>query len=144
VDPRFGSPGGRRVARIEEERCIGCTLCIQACPVDAIVGAPRLMHTVIADVCTGCELCIPPCPVDCIALMPATERDADAKRATADEAHRRFEARTTRLERAREEATRKAHGLREANAQRKKQEVIAEAVRRARQRLAARGLDGKR
>lgn len=57
------------VARIDEARCIGCTLCIQACPVDAIVGAAKLMHTVIAEECTGCELCLPPCPVDCIDLI---------------------------------------------------------------------------
>ena len=57
------------VAVIREAECIGCTLCIQACPVDAIVGATQLMHTVIADQCTGCELCIPPCPVDCIDLV---------------------------------------------------------------------------
>jgi electron transport complex protein RnfB len=58
------------VARIDEDACIGCTKCIQACPVDAIVGASKLMHTVIASWCTGCELCIPPCPVDCIELAP--------------------------------------------------------------------------
>lgn len=57
------------VAVIDETRCIGCTLCIQACPVDAIVGAAKLMHTVIAQECTGCELCLPPCPVDCIDLI---------------------------------------------------------------------------
>lgn len=57
-----------QVAYIQEENCIGCVLCIQACPVDAIVGANRFMHTVIADECTGCELCLPPCPVDCIEL----------------------------------------------------------------------------
>src|SRR5438874_4697849 len=73
------------LARIDEAACIGCTLCIAACPVDAIVGAAKLMHTVIADRCTGCELCIPPCPVDCIVLVP---RDrawtvADAARAQA-------------------------------------------------------------
>ena len=50
--------------------CIGCTLCIQACPVDAIVGAAKQMHTVISNECTGCELCLPPCPVDCIAMVP--------------------------------------------------------------------------
>ena len=58
------------VALIREAECIGCTKCIQACPVDAIVGASKRMHTVLADLCTGCELCIPPCPVDCIDLVP--------------------------------------------------------------------------
>jgi len=59
-----------QVAVIVEADCIGCTKCIQACPVDAIVGGAKYMHTVLADLCTGCELCIPPCPVDCIALRP--------------------------------------------------------------------------
>jgi len=58
------------VAFIDEERCIGCTKCLPPCPVDAIVGAPRLMHTVVAELCTGCELCIAPCPVDCIVMRP--------------------------------------------------------------------------
>ncbi|HES75564.1 MAG TPA: electron transport complex subunit RsxB [bacterium] len=60
----------KTVAWIDEQVCIGCTLCIQACPVDAIVGAPKLMHTVIVDECTGCELCVAPCPVDCIYMLP--------------------------------------------------------------------------
>ncbi len=60
----------KSVALIIEKDCIGCTLCIQACPVDAIVGAPKQMHTVIAEECTGCELCIPPCPVECIVMVP--------------------------------------------------------------------------
>ncbi len=70
VDPRYGIAGPPRVAVIDESRCIGCALCLPACPVDAIVGAPRYLHTVIESQCTGCELCLPPCPVDCIALVP--------------------------------------------------------------------------
>jgi len=61
------------VALIDERRCIGCTLCIAACPVDAIAGAGGLMHTVIADYCIGCELCLPPCPVDCIEMVPESK-----------------------------------------------------------------------
>ncbi|HVU80638.1 MAG TPA: RnfABCDGE type electron transport complex subunit B [Rhodanobacteraceae bacterium] len=71
LDPECGIEAPPRVAVIDEDVCIGCTKCIQACPVDAIVGASKLMHTVVADLCTGCELCIPPCPVDCIAMVPA-------------------------------------------------------------------------
>ena len=63
-----------QVAFIVEADCIGCTKCIQACPVDAIVGAAKLMHVVIESLCTGCELCIPPCPVDCIVLQPPAPR----------------------------------------------------------------------
>ena len=63
-------PKPRALAVIQEDSCIGCTLCIQACPVDAIIGAAKLMHTVIAAECTGCELCVAPCPVDCIDLVP--------------------------------------------------------------------------
>ena len=58
------------VAVVQEERCIGCARCIDACPVDAIVGAQGQMHTVVADWCIGCELCLPPCPVDCIDMLP--------------------------------------------------------------------------
>jgi len=71
LDTSRGLPGPLTVARIDEAHCIGCTLCIQACPVDAIVGAPKFMHTVLADRCTGCDLCVPPCPVDCIDMVPA-------------------------------------------------------------------------
>jgi electron transport complex protein RnfB len=65
------------VAVVDEPRCIGCTLCIQACPVDAIIGAPRQMHTVIATECTGCKLCLPPCPVDCIDLTPVADANSN-------------------------------------------------------------------
>jgi electron transport complex protein RnfB len=77
LDPACGAPAPPQVAFIDEARCIGCALCLPACPVDAIVGAPRFMHTVIAAECTGCALCLPPCPVDCIELHPvATPRPA--------------------------------------------------------------------
>src|SRR5699024_1658024 len=71
LDTERGLPGPLQVAVIDEAHCIGCTLCIQACPVDAIVGANKLMHTVLPDVCTGCELCVAPCPVDCIDMRDA-------------------------------------------------------------------------
>ena len=67
-DPSYGVTKPRQVAWIDEERCTGCARCLPVCPVDAIVGAPRLMHTVIASQCTGCELCLAPCPVDCIEM----------------------------------------------------------------------------
>jgi len=71
LDEEVGvAPEVPEVAVIIEKDCIGCTLCIQACPVDAILGASKLMHTVIESECTGCELCIPPCPVDCIVMKP--------------------------------------------------------------------------
>ena len=72
LDAGCGVEGPRRLALIDEDWCIGCTLCIDACPVDCIVGAPKAMHSVIESECTGCELCIPACPVDCIALVEAT------------------------------------------------------------------------
>jgi electron transport complex protein RnfB len=79
------------VALIDEPRCIGCALCIEACPVDAIAGAPGFMHTVIAAYCTGCELCLPPCPVDCIDMVPtaAPWTNVDAKAARSRVSYRR-------------------------------------------------------
>jgi electron transport complex protein RnfB len=70
LNPENGKIEPRRLAIIEEEACIGCTLCIKACPVDAIIGANKMMHTIIASECTGCDLCIPACPVDCIKVVP--------------------------------------------------------------------------
>ncbi|KQM56080.1 (4Fe-4S)-binding protein [Pseudomonas sp. Leaf15] len=110
-----------QVAYIREAECIGCTKCIQACPVDAIVGAAKLMHTVIMDECTGCDLCVAPCPVDCIEMRPATavlaivgglasnELQYQARALKRDRARRRFEQRNARLQR--EEAHKLAERL---------------------------------
>jgi electron transport complex protein RnfB len=133
VDPRFGTAGSLVLAVIEEEQCIGCTLCIQACPVDAIVGAPKLMHTVIAAACTGCELCIAPCPVDCIRLEP-TNRHNDRRTAAAD-ARSRFDKRNQRLERARADKAATIAAQRAAGAEKRKKETIAKALERARWRI---------
>ncbi|HDR9715887.1 TPA: electron transport complex subunit RsxB, partial [Burkholderia aenigmatica] len=94
LNPVNGSEHPRAVAFIDESLCIGCTLCMQACPVDAIIGAPKQMHTIIESLCTGCDLCVPPCPVDCIAMLPVTgdrtgwdawsQEQADAARAHHD------------------------------------------------------------
>lgn len=73
VDGAYGEVRAPRVAVIDEARCIGCARCLPACPVDAIVGAKKRMHTVIAALCTGCDLCLPPCPVDCISLATARQ-----------------------------------------------------------------------
>jgi electron transport complex protein RnfB len=107
LDPEVGASKPRQVAWIDESRCIGCARCLPACPVDAIVGAQRFMHTVIAVQCTGCELCLPPCPVDCIDMRPTGEsspaghlRADEASRAAA--ARRRFERHEQRLREAAE------------------------------------------
>jgi electron transport complex protein RnfB len=74
LDPACGATKPPAVASIDEPRCIGCALCLPACPVDAILGAPRYLHTVIASECTGCELCVPVCPVDCIEMVSPPAR----------------------------------------------------------------------
>ena len=106
LNPENGVERERPVAVIDESACIGCTLCIQACPVDAIIGAAKQMHTVIASLCTGCDLCIPPCPVDCIDMKPVTAGKTGwaAWSATeADAARARHDARTLRLQREKQE-----------------------------------------
>lgn len=79
LDAEHGEHAEKTVAVIDEQICIGCTLCIQACPVDAILGAAKQMHTVIESECTGCELCIAPCPVDCISMLPVKKDIRDWK-----------------------------------------------------------------
>jgi electron transport complex protein RnfB len=137
LNPANGVEGPRRVAFVDEARCIGCTLCIQACPVDAIVGAAKLMHTVVTELCSGCDLCVAPCPVDCIEMLPATEHDVwDTLRA--DAARGRFERRGARLGRERRERAerlaRRALKAKGDPAAEKKRAIIQAAIERARAR----------
>lgn len=133
-----GSAWPPKVAWIREPECIGCTLCIQACPVDAIIGAAKQMHTVIPDQCTGCELCVPACPVDCIDMPeaaaengqptwpPASAQDSER----ADAARQRYQARQNRLNRNRP-------GPRRNRAESAdKRDTIAAAMARAREKRA--------
>jgi len=132
LNPQFGVEKPREIAVIEEEICIGCTKCIEACPVDAIIGASKQMHTVITADCTGCELCIPPCPVDCIRMVPAanpiwSQQDADAAR-------ERFDLRNLRLQREQQEKEQRLAQKAYAPAQDQKKAAIQAALERARMR----------
>lgn len=102
INLKYGLPKPKTIALIDEEHCIGCTFCIQACPVDAIIGAAKCMHTVLAEECTGCERCIAPCPVDCIRMIPVAlnkvDEDPILKRQAADKARERYQTRLKRLE----------------------------------------------
>jgi electron transport complex protein RnfB len=132
LDPAHGEPEPFSVARIDEAWCIGCTLCIEACPVDAIAGGPKRMHTVLPALCTGCALCLPPCPVDCIEMIAAgrswSETDAAAAR-------RRFDTRNRRRAVADGESV--AAEARREQAKRERQAVVAAALQRARARRGA-------
>ena len=151
LNPANGNERPRSVAVIDESLCIGCTLCIQACPVDAIAGAAKQMHTVLPQLCTGCDLCVPPCPVDCIVMVEVTTGRTgwDAwSQPEADAARARHAARGKRLQREREEndarlAAKAAAKLREVEAQcaatpgeqaeqQRKKAIIAAAIERAR------------
>ncbi len=99
LDPQYGTEGPRALAVIDEGWCIGCTLCLDACPTDAIVGLNKRMHTVIEAHCTGCELCLPVCPVDCISMEPATPGRSGWRAwspAQADAARQRYEIHSAR------------------------------------------------
>ncbi len=155
INPANGFERPRPVAFIDEDLCIGCTLCIQACPVDAIVGAAKQMHTVVASLCTGCDLCVAPCPVDCIVMYPVTDERTgwDAwSQAEADAARARHDLRAARLQREREEndarlAAKAVAKMREVTAEttntpqelaekERKRAIIAAAIERARQKAA--------
>ncbi|TRZ70287.1 MAG: RnfABCDGE type electron transport complex subunit B [Rhodocyclaceae bacterium] len=135
IDAIYGVAKTPAMAFIDEATCIGCALCIQACPVDAIVGAAKQMHTVVAAWCTGCELCLPPCPVDCIRMLPLSQQTEDPQ-AAGDRARRRYEFQLRR--RAREQRERaerlaaKAATLQLKAAAETKQALIAAAIARAR------------
>jgi electron transport complex protein RnfB len=155
LNPVNGFERPRAVAFIDEALCIGCTLCIQACPVDAILGAAKQMHTIIPELCTGCDLCVAPCPVDCIVMYPVTETTGwDAwSQPEADAARARHDFRTARLQREREENDARLaakaqakmaavdrlnpeNAAEEAEKERKRA-IIAAAMERARQRAKA-------
>lgn len=110
LDPACGIERPPAIARIVEADCIGCTKCIQSCPVDAIVGAPKRMHTVLIELCTGCGLCLPPCPVDCIVMTDAgrAAESTAQRRQRADAARERFRVRNARLLREQERERRQA------------------------------------
>jgi electron transport complex protein RnfB len=135
LDPACGPVKPRAVAIVDEAWCIGCTLCIQACPVDAIVGAAKRMHTVLAGDCTGCELCLPPCPMDCIVMTPLpAQPDRTALLALGQQARVRYEGRTERLALKRQQRA----AAKEDLAAQLKRETVARAVERARARVRVR------
>jgi electron transport complex protein RnfB len=141
LNPANGVEKPLAVAVIDESLCIGCTLCIQACPVDAIVGAAKLMHSVLPDWCTGCELCIAPCPVDCISMEEVVPARAWMP-ADAEIARRRFHAHNARVEEDKRERERKLAAKtssstppqdpQAAQAAARKKAIIAAAMERAR------------
>jgi electron transport complex protein RnfB len=142
LNPAHGQERPRQVAYIVDDLCIGCTLCIQACPVDAIAGAAKYLHTVIVDDCTGCELCVAPCPVDCIVMRP-TLPDGSAVQAwtaqDAQQARHRHEARQLRLVRerqAREERSQQ-HAVEKlaSETDQRKRAIIMAAIERAQRRV---------
>ncbi len=141
LNPVNGIEKPREVAYILEEHCIGCTKCLPACPVDAILGANKRMHTVIAIECTGCELCIAPCPVDCIVMVPDVALNGVARgRIDAVEAahfRRRYDEHLARTERRRDEQSAMIEAKREDLKQQTGASTLADAIARAKARRLA-------
>ncbi|MXS79803.1 electron transport complex protein RnfB [Nitrosomonas eutropha] len=105
LNTAYGHPKPLAVAIIDEAQCIGCTFCLRACPVDAIIGAAKCMHTVLTELCTGCERCIAPCPVDCISMVPMSEpATPEIRQQIADSARERYHLRQLRLARNRQKS----------------------------------------
>jgi electron transport complex protein RnfB len=115
LDPACGTESPPAVAVIDEARCIGCARCLPPCPVDAIVGAPRQLHTVLYALCTGCELCLAPCPVDCIEIRPRSEAAPASPEPAARDNRRRYT----------------AHGVRASTRAAQRAALLAERKRRA-------------
>lgn len=141
LNPANGVEKPREVAFILEEHCIGCTKCLPACPVDAIVGASKRMHTVIVAECSGCELCIAPCPVDCIVMVTDSAADGAPRGpiSATEAAHfrRRYAAHLARSESRRAEQAAKIEAKREDLKQQTGANTLAEAIARAKARRAA-------
>lgn len=159
LDPACGAEGPRRVARIDEAWCIGCTLCIKACPVDCIIGAPKALHAVIVGDCTGCDLCAPACPVDCIEMVrtdkPGTgwaawsvEQAEGARRAYQERSLRRARLEAERADEREAAARDKLQNLEAstigsgADDLQRKRAVVQAALERARRARAAQGESG--
>ena len=141
LNPANGVEKPREIAVIDEAACIGCTKCIQACPVDAIVGASKWMHSILGDECNGCELCVPPCPVDCISMQPAGD-DAATVLQRAAHYRTRYIARNERLQR--EEAQRDAELAAKKAALGSGASAVQAAIERARARRPDRPKDAAR
>jgi len=141
LNPANGVEKPREVAFILEEHCIGCTKCLPACPVDAILGANKRMHTVIAIECTGCELCIAPCPVDCIVMLPDTALNGHARGPidALEAAHfrHRYDEHLARIERRREEQSATIEAKREDLKRETGASTLADAIARAKARRLA-------
>jgi len=134
LDATCGQFGALAVAVIDGSACIRCKLCIDACPVDAIIGAQKRMHAILPSLCSGCELCVAPCPVDCISMVPAPREWTAADAGAARTRHRMRNARVARAER---NANRKAAPSIESAEREKRQAAVAAALARARARRAA-------